>query len=152
MKRVLYVMAVLALVAIVGCEDSPSDPTNQPIVGEWNATRIGSGFSGASTLELHFESGSQMHGSLNGTAIAGTYSTSGSSSSSTVRNITMSIASPMTMDLTGIYEIQSSKLMLEVVPAGSTTITPPDAAIGIGSTKINGTSVGNQYVSELSKQ
>lgn len=153
MKRVLYAVAVLAMVAIVGCEDSPADPANEAIVGGWTASRVGDGFPGTTpkTLTLRFESGGDLTGTLNGQTIDGTYSTSGSSSSSDIRGITMALTAPMAMTVTGIYQINGNAMQLEVAPSGIATVTPPDATAGFGSTKVNGQAQGNAYLSVLTK-
>lgn len=153
MKRALYAVALLAMVAIAGCEDSPTDPANEAIMGGWTATRVGDGFPGATpkTLTLQFESGGDLGGTLNGQTIDGTYSTSGSSTSSDIRGITMSLTTPVTMTFTGIYQINGTEMQLEVAPSGVATVTPPDAAAGFGSTKVNGQAQGNAYISMLAK-
>lgn len=151
-RRTLYVLAALSVVLIGGCEDSPSDPGNDALVAEWNATRIGEAFSPATDLELHFETGNALHGKLGAMDITGTYSTSGSSASSTIREITLDMNTPLDIKFVGIYQIENNKLTLEVVPDNvNDDITPPDAAAGFGSTKDNGTSAGNRYMSNFDK-
>lgn len=151
-RRTLYVLAALTVVVISGCEDTPSDPGNAAIVAEWKATRIGEAFSPASELELHFESDGNLHGKLGSVDITGTYTTEGSSSSSTIRGITLDMNTPLDIKFVGIYQVDGSKLTLEVVPDNaSDDITPPEAAVGFGSTKDNGTPTGNRYMSNFDK-
>lgn len=151
-RRTLYLLAALAVVAITGCEETPSDPGNEAIMAEWKATRIGEAFSPASELELHFESGGNLHGKLGTMDITGTYSTSGSSATSSIRQITLDMTLPLDVTLVGIYQVDGNKLTLEVVPDNANDdITPPDAAAGFGSTKDNGTAAGNRYMSNFDK-
>jgi hypothetical protein len=83
---------------------------------------------------------------------SGSYTTSGSASSSTIRNIVINATSPASASFSGIYTISGSQMKLEVVsvppPNG---VTAPDATGGIGSTAVNGTAT-NDYVTELQKQ
>lgn len=152
MKKTLYALAALAVMVIAGCEDTPSDPANQPIVAEWKASRIGQAFSPASDLELHFDADGSLHGNLGTSDITGTYTTAGVSSSSTMRTITMNVTAPVPMSMVGIYEITGNQMKMEVVPNDATdNITGPDATVGFGSTKEGSASAGNKYVTELQK-
>lgn len=152
MKRILSILMVFAVVVLAGCEDSPSDPTGQPIVGTWKASKIGDAFAGSASMDVEFTSSGSFSMDLGSTTWTGSYSTSGSASSSTVRDITITASSPASKTFTGIYTISGSQLKLEVVPmplpAG---VTAPEAAEGIGSVTVNG-SQSNAYVSELQKQ
>ena len=153
MRKTLYALAALAVMVLAGCEDTPSDPANQPIVAEWKASRIGEAFSPATELELHFDADGTMHGTMGSANITGAYSTTGASGSSTVRNITLTATAPFAMNMVGIYEITGNQMKLEVVPNDATdNITPPEAILGIGSTKEGASSAGNKYVTELQKQ
>ena len=152
MRRFLSVLTVLAVVVLAGCEDSPSDPTAQPIVGSWKGSKVGDAFIGASSMEVEFTSSGSFTMELGSTTWSGSYTTSGSSSNSSVRNITINASSPSSMSFSGIYTISGSQMKMEVVPIPLPNgITPPDAEIGIGSTEVNG-SVTNDYVTELQKQ
>jgi|GEM_PF-2777688 len=154
MKRALCILSALAMVMAAGCEDSPTDPTNQPIVAEWTSTRVGEAFAPATEVELHFESDGSMHGSLGSADIHGSYTTAGSSATSDIREITLNMSMPITMSFVGIYQVSSdgTTMQMEVVPDNDNDdITPPSVAGGFGSTKDNGSSAGNRYISDFTK-
>lgn len=151
MRRFVSILAVLAVVVVAGCEDSPSDPTGQPIVGTWKASKVGDAFM-VSPMEAEFQSDGDVSIELGSDTWTGTYSTSGSSASSSVREITISVTSPAAKSFSGIYTISGSQMKLEVVPVPApSNVTAPDAALGIGSTKVDGSST-NDYVTEMQKQ
>ncbi|MEO5931573.1 MAG: hypothetical protein ABIR47_16685 [Candidatus Kapaibacterium sp.] len=150
MNRLSYVVAVLALIAVVftGCQDSPLSPSSQPIIGQWSASKVGNAFIGS--LDVEFKSDGTFTMQTAGSTLAGTFTTSGDATSSTVRNITMNVTSPASA-FVGIYEITGNEMKLEVVhnppPAN---ITSPDPTGGIGSTTVDGKKTVD-YVSVLTK-
>ena len=152
MRKVLYAFVCLAIILVAGCEENPSNPAGQPIVGTWVATSVGEAFAPATTMEVEFKSDGTFMMETSGLAITGTYTTSGSSGSSSIRSITINAATPASATMTGIYRISGTQMELEVVesplPVG---VVGPDAVEGIGSTTVNGTAT-NDYVSVLVKQ
>jgi hypothetical protein len=152
MRRILSALTILAVVIFAGCEDSPSDPTGQPIVGSWKSSKVGDAFPGASNVEAEFTSTGSVTMEVGGQTWTGSYTTSGSASSSTVRNIVINVTSPASMSLSGIYTISGSQMKLEVVTVPPPTgVVGPDASLGIGSTTVNG-STTNDFVTEMQKQ
>jgi hypothetical protein len=156
MKRFAYLIAPIIALALglAACSDSPTEPAAQPIVGTWKTSKAGLAFWGPSpnpTITFAGD-GSLKIDDLNGVDLKGSYSTSGSSASSTIRDITMTITSPASMSFTGIYEISGSQMKLEIIPVPAPDgITPPNAVSGMGSTKANGATT-NAWVNEMQKQ
>jgi hypothetical protein len=143
---------MLAVVLIAGCDDSPSDPNVQPIVGTWKASKIGQVFTGASDLTVEFTSSGSLSIAMGSESWSGSYRTSGTSSSSSIRHIDITVSDPVSRSFSGIYTVSGSQLKLELVPSPAPNgVTAPDAALGIGSTTVNGSST-NDYVTELQKQ
>ena len=147
----LFVPLALLGLVLAACDDSPSEPGSQPIVGTWKTSKTGLAFSGTSSKPTFtFSSdGSMKIDDLNGVDVTGSYSTSGSSASSTIREITMSMSG---MTFSGIYLIDGSQMKLEVVPVPPPSgITGPSVVGGIGSTTVSG-QVTSEWVTELQKQ
>lgn len=154
MKNVFALLALCAVaaVAVAGCTDVLTDPSSAAIVGTWKASKVGVAFGGSGTFDATFNTDNTFSLAFGGTTWSGTYSTSGSSASSSLRDISMSVTSPVSTTFVGIYEINGNQMKLEVVssPPPSGVVGPNDVS-GIGSTTING-SATTAYVSEMQKQ
>ncbi|HVZ40448.1 MAG TPA: hypothetical protein VHI13_14310 [Candidatus Kapabacteria bacterium] len=149
MRKLLAALAVLTVVAVAGCTDTVTDPAGQAIVGVWKSGTVGLGFDATTSLTANFKSGGDAVFTIDGTDVNGTYTTSGSSASSTIREITITLPSK---SLKGIYAVSGTVLSLEVVPNPAPSgIVGPDAATGIGSTTSGG-SATTAYVNVLNKQ
>lgn len=151
MRKVLYAIALLAVILVAGCEENPSNPEGQPIVGTWVSTKVGKAFEPVNSVEFEFDDDGTFMMTSSGGTTSGTYTTSGSSASASIRSITINSTSPSST-LTGIYRINGNQMHLEVVgsplPVG---VVGPDAADGIGSTTVNGSQT-QDYVSVFTKQ
>lgn len=151
MRRLFYAVTLLAIVVFAGCTEAITDPTVTPIVGTWKASNTGAAFPG-SNIEFTFGSGStvEVDGTTGGD-MSGTFTTAASSSTPSIREITMTMTSPTSMTMKGIYEINGSEMKLEVVPTSASGVTAPYPEGGIGSTEKNGSKT-NEYITVLQKQ
>lgn len=149
MRKILYALTFVAIIALAGCEDTPVDPAEESLIGTWKSSKVGATFPGASEVEIEFKSGGAMTFTSGGMATTGTYSTSGSSGSSGIREISITLPQ---LAYKGIYQITGNQMKLELVlnpePSG---VEGPDAVSGMGSTTILGAKT-NAYITEMQKQ
>jgi hypothetical protein len=152
MKTLFGLLAAVMMVAAVGCTDTLTEPGSSAIIGEWKASKVGEEFQPASSLTIEFKSNGTFTMDVDGSSVSGTYSTAGASASSTIRDITINATSPANATMKGIYQINGSQMKLEVVTYPTVTgVVLPDAALGMGSTTVNGSKT-NDYITELQKQ
>lgn len=145
----ILLIPILGL-SLAACEELPSDPTpNQQIVGEWKASKIGTAFAPATSIDVNFKTSGDATFLIDGVTVLGTYTTTASGINADIREISLSITG--LGDMIGIYTIVGSQMKLELVPDPFAAGDPPTPMEGIGSTKIGGVRTST-YVTELQRK